>query len=127
MKRRDPFEPLDEEERDLVESMEKGEWQEAADAERFRKQAEAYADATIRKDRRMNIRISERDLRNLKRRALEEGIPYQTMVSMVLHKYVSGQLVERLEARAVVRSTAPTGARGRSNKQLEQSRTIKDK
>jgi predicted DNA binding CopG/RHH family protein len=43
----------------------------------------------------MNIRISERDLRNLKKRALEEGIPYQTMVSMILHKYLSGRYAER--------------------------------
>ena len=55
-----------------------------------------YADATIKKDKRMNIRISERDLKNLKIKALEEGLPYQTLVSMVLHKYVSGRLVEKI-------------------------------
>ena len=42
----------------------------------------------------MNIRISERDLRSLKIRALEEGIPYQTLVSMIIHKYLSGKLKE---------------------------------
>jgi predicted DNA binding CopG/RHH family protein len=43
----------------------------------------------------MNIRISERDLKNLKKKALEEGIPYQTMVSMVLHKYLAGRYSEQ--------------------------------
>jgi predicted DNA binding CopG/RHH family protein len=126
MKRRDPFEPLDEQERDLIESIEKDEWQEAVQADRLRKQAEAYADATIRKDRRMNIRISERDLRNLKRRALEEGIPYQTMVSMVLHKYISGQFLDRSVSGTIATTTRSTG-RGRSNKQLEQSRARRAK
>jgi len=61
---------------------------------RIKKQALEYAEATVKKNKRMNIRISERDLRNLKRKALEEGIPYQTMVSMVLHKYLTGRLSE---------------------------------
>ncbi len=54
-----------------------------------------YAKATFRKDRRINIRISTKDLEALQKRALEEGIPYQTLVSSVLHKYVSGRLGER--------------------------------
>lgn len=123
MKRRDPFEPLDEMERDLVDSMKGDEWREAAGADQLCKQAEAYAHATIRKDRRMNIRISERDLRNLKRRALEEGIPYQTMVSMVLHKYVSGQFLDRSTPEAVAATTTRSIRTGRSNKQVERSRT----
>ena len=50
------------------------------------------AEETFKKDKRINIRISSRDLRSLQRRALEEGIPYQTLVSSILHKYVSGAL-----------------------------------
>ncbi|MBE3065150.1 MAG: antitoxin [Acidobacteria bacterium] len=86
---------VDEEERDLIQSIEKDEWTEVPDVERFKAQARRYAEATIRKNRRMNIRISERDLRNLKKRALEDGIPYQTMVSMILHKYLSGRFSEQ--------------------------------
>ena len=127
MRRRDPFEPLDEQERDLVDSIERDEWQEAAHADQLRKKAEAYADATIRKDRRMNIRISERDLRNLKRRALEEGIPYQTMVSMVLHKYISGQFLDRSASETVATTATRNTGTGRSNKQLEQSRARRSK
>jgi predicted DNA binding CopG/RHH family protein len=103
MRRNRATDAVDAEERELVESVEGGEWREAADAKRLVQQASQYAEATIRKDKRMNIRISERDLRNLKLRALEEGIPYQTMVSMVLHKYVSGQYVERTPATGVIR------------------------
>ncbi len=86
--------PLDEEERELIESVEKGEWQSIPEKEKnkFIKEAKAYAEASMKKNKRMNIRISERDLRRLKIKALEENIPYQTLVSMVLHKYLSGKL-----------------------------------
>jgi predicted DNA binding CopG/RHH family protein len=50
------------------------------------------ASSTFKKDKRINIRISSRDLEALQRRAIQEGIPYQTLVSSVLHKYVSGSL-----------------------------------
>jgi predicted DNA binding CopG/RHH family protein len=97
MKRTDDrmYQPIDEEERDLLRSTENGEWIEVRDIEKQKREAREYGEATIRKDKRMNIRISERDLRNLKKRALEEGIPYQTMVSMILHKYLSGRYAER--------------------------------
>ena len=49
-----------------------------------------YARATIKKDKRVNIRISERDLKELQRIALREGLPYQTLISSILHKYVTG-------------------------------------
>ena len=87
--------PLDEEERELIRSIENNEWVESKDAIKQKKLAKEYAEATIRKDKRMNIRISERDLRNLKKKALEEGIPYQTMVSMILHKYIAGRYSEQ--------------------------------
>jgi predicted DNA binding CopG/RHH family protein len=50
------FQALDEEERDLIQSIENDEWSEVPDVERFKEQAQRYAEATIRKDRRMNIR-----------------------------------------------------------------------
>lgn len=98
--------PLDAEERALAQSIEKDEWVPVPNLEEIKRQAREYAEATIRKDKRMNIRISERDLRRLKQTALEEGIPYQTLVSMVLHKYLTGRLSEREaeEARIAQRS-----------------------
>ena len=53
------------------------------------------AAATFKKDQRLNIRISTRDLRNLQARALEEGVPYQTFAASLLHKFVSGHLVNQ--------------------------------
>ncbi len=88
------FHYLDDEERDVMESLERGEWETAEDASTVKDEAVRYAKATLKKDKRMNVRITERDLRNLKIRAAEEGIPYQTLVTMVLHKYVTGQLTE---------------------------------
>ena len=54
-----------------------------------------YAANTLKKDKRINIRMTERDLESIQRKALEEGIPYQTLISSLLHKYVSGRLVEK--------------------------------
>jgi predicted DNA binding CopG/RHH family protein len=90
------FIPIDEDEKDLMKSIEKDEWKEVKNEEKYKKQAIEYAEATMKKDKRMNIRISERDLKNLKIKALEEGLPYQTLVSMVLHKYVSGKFRDKI-------------------------------
>jgi predicted DNA binding CopG/RHH family protein len=54
----------------------------------------AAAEATFKKDQRLNIRISSRELRSLQARALEEGVPYQTFAASLLHKFVSGYLVD---------------------------------
>ncbi len=56
----------------------------------------AAARATAIKDRRVNIRLSSGDLSDIQARALEEGMPYQTLIASVLHKYVSGRLAEPL-------------------------------
>ena len=77
-----------------MESIEKGEFESVADKEAAINDVVQRAVSTLRKDKRMNIRISERDLKNLKIRALEAGIPYQTLVFMVLHKYLTGKLKE---------------------------------
>ena len=92
---KDPqFEYIDDDEREIIASLEADEWISVADADIYKAEATEIARSTMRKDRRMNVRISERDMRNLKIRAAEEGIPYQTLVTIVLHKYVTGQLTE---------------------------------
>jgi len=73
-------------------SVERGEWRSAEGRKRDRKRYAGYAKATFRKDRRLNIRISSKDLEAIQKRALEEGLPYQTLISSVLHKYASGRL-----------------------------------
>lgn len=54
----------------------------------------AAARATAIKDKRVNIRLSSVDLLDIQARALEEGMPYQTLIASVLHKYVTGRLAE---------------------------------
>ena len=88
------FDYIDDDEREIIDSLEADEWISVAGAESYKAEATEIARSTMRKNRRMNVRISERDMRNLKIRAAEEGIPYQTLVTMVLHKYVTGQLTE---------------------------------
>jgi predicted DNA binding CopG/RHH family protein len=53
-----------------------------------------YAKATFRKDRRLDIRLSSKDLEAIQKRALAEGLPYQTLIASLLHKYASGRLKE---------------------------------
>ena len=96
MKKNKVFEAIDDKEKDLIETIEKDEWKEVEELEIYKSRAQEYAESTMRKDKRMNIRISERDLRNLKIKAMEEGIPYQTLVSMIIHKYLSGKLEEKV-------------------------------
>ena len=86
---------LDSEEQEILEAFEKGELKRAKNATQEMEQHKAVAEATFKKDARINIRLSSRDLRSLQVRALQEGIPYQTLVSSILHKYVDGQLVDK--------------------------------
>ena len=86
---------LDEEEKDLLSSFEKGEWKKTGNMDEEIKHHVEYAKATHRKDKRINIRISEKDLELIKRKALGEGIPYQTLISGLIHKYTSGRLVDK--------------------------------
>jgi predicted DNA binding CopG/RHH family protein len=86
---------LDQQERELLESYEKDEWESVGDVATEAARFTEYAKATIRKNARVNIRISSKDLEEIQKRALEEGIPYQTLIASVLHKYVTGRLVDR--------------------------------
>jgi len=81
-------------ERELLKSVESGEWRSVAKIDSELKRYREYARATFKKDRRVNIRISSQDLDALQKRALREGIPYQTLISSILHKYVSGRMRE---------------------------------
>jgi predicted DNA binding CopG/RHH family protein len=86
---------LDAEEKEILESYEAGEWQSVKDAKAEAQRYQEYARSTFKKEKRVNIRISSKNLEALQKKAIEEGIPYQTLISSVLHKYVSGRLVER--------------------------------
>ena len=82
---------LSKEEKALLEAVEAGKF-ESVLTEARKKELEAIAGDTFKKDKRINIRISNRDLTAIQSRASEEGIPYQTFVSSIIHKYISGSL-----------------------------------
>lgn len=84
----------DSEERELLESIEKGEWRSTGLKARERARYERAAAGTLRKDRRVNLRLSSRDLDAIKKRALLEGLPYQTLIASVIHRYAAGTLKE---------------------------------
>ena len=87
----------DHDERELLRAYAKGELESVATkAERAR--LKAAARATGIKDRRVNIRLSSGDLSDIQVKALEEGVPYQTLIASVLHKYVTGHLAEKAGA-----------------------------
>ncbi len=82
---------LTKEEQDLVASVEAGEWKSVRNLLGEKRRYAMIARHTLRKDKRINIRISQRDLEGLQVKAVREGIPYQTLISSVLHKYVAGR------------------------------------
>jgi len=84
---------LNKEEKEILNSVEKGEWKSIKDKEIPRYQK--IAAFTFKKDKNINLRISKKDLDGLRERALEEGMPYQTLVSSILHKFVNGRLAEK--------------------------------
>ena len=84
------------EEKDLLDSIEKDEWRSSKNKKTLMKELKETATNTMLKDQRMNIRIGKRDLDGIKVKALEEGIPYQTLVASIIHKYVSGKLKEEV-------------------------------
>lgn len=85
---------FDQEERDLLEAFESGKLKRAPNAESTQQRHQQYAEAMFKKDARINIRLSSKDLRGLQKKALAEGIPYQTLIASILHKYVEGRLHE---------------------------------
>ena len=85
---------IDHEDSELLQAFEQGELKSIASKSELAK-FKAAARATGIKDRRVNIRLSSGDLSDIQVKALEEGIPYQTLIASVLHKYVTGRLTER--------------------------------
>jgi len=82
---------FDDEERDLVESVERGEWTSVKNLGQEIEKHRQYARNTLRKDKRVNIRISSRDLEAFQAKAMEDGIPYQTRMASVLRRFVAGR------------------------------------
>jgi predicted DNA binding CopG/RHH family protein len=85
---------LDKEESEILEAFESGKVKRAKDSSGIQKRHQKYAEAMFKKDARINIRLPSKDLRGLQKKALAEGIPYQTLVASILHKYIEGRLHE---------------------------------
>lgn len=82
---------IDEYERELAKSLESDEW--VSDLSRNEKeQYEKYARNSLTKQKRINIRMTERDLKKIQAKAIEEGLPYQSLISMLIHKYNEGKV-----------------------------------
>lgn len=80
---------LDIEEQEILDSFNRGEW--VSKGENLDKYKEA-AKQTFQKTHNVNINLSEKDFRSIQMKAIEEGMSYQTLLSSVIHKYLTGQL-----------------------------------
>jgi len=87
--------PIDREEKDLMASIEKDEWKPVKDFDVEKEKAVKAARNTLKKDRRINLRLTNKDYHQIQIKAIEEGIPYQTLISSLVHKYVNGTLVSK--------------------------------
>ena len=86
---------LEKEEKDLLEAFERGRMKSVPNVKKEISRYREYAKAHFQKNKRVNIRISESDLALLQKKAVLDGLPYQTLMSSVLHKFISGRLVEK--------------------------------
>ena len=82
---------FDKDEVELAKSLETEEW--ISDlTKKEKKQYEEYARNSLTKQKRINIRMTERDLKKIQAKAIEEGVPYQSLISMLIHKYNEGKV-----------------------------------
>jgi predicted DNA binding CopG/RHH family protein len=89
------FKPIDQEEIDLMESIERDDWKPVKNFEKEKEKAIAAARNTLKKDKRINLRLTQKDYHQIQIKAIEEGIPYQTLISSIVHKYLNGSLTPR--------------------------------
>ena len=85
---------LDSEEQEILDAFEQGQFESVADAAAQIQEAQEIARNTFNKSHRINLRLTERDYRLAHVRAIEEGMPYQTLLASVIHKYLTGRLVD---------------------------------
>jgi predicted DNA binding CopG/RHH family protein len=85
---------LDAEEQEILDAFEKGKLKSVKNLDKKLDEAKLTARNTFNKNKRINLRLTERDFRLAHVKGLEEGIPYQTLLSSIIHKYLTGRLVE---------------------------------
>lgn len=87
--------PIDDEEKELMESIENDEWTLVKNMAPEKEKAAIAARNTLKKDKRINLRLSQKDYHQIQIKAIEEGIPYQTFISSIIHKYLNGSLTPK--------------------------------
>ncbi len=92
---KEAFEPIDEEEEDLMESIEREEWQPVKNVLQEKEKIVSAARNTLKKDKRINLRLIQKDYHQIQIKAIEEGIPYKTLISSIVHRYINGSLTPR--------------------------------
>ena len=86
---------LDKEEQEVLESIESGKWKPVKNSAQLMQTYAAYAKNTLKKDQRVSIRISRQDFLGIQAKAIDEGLPYQTLITSIIHKYINGKLASR--------------------------------
>jgi predicted DNA binding CopG/RHH family protein len=86
------FKPIDQDEKNLMDTIERGDWKPVDDLDREKEKAISAARNTLKKDKRINLRLTQKDYHQIQIKAIEEGIPYQTLISSIVHKYLNGSL-----------------------------------
>jgi predicted DNA binding CopG/RHH family protein len=86
---------LNKEEKEILKAYEEGHFKSVPHVKKEIKRYQRYAQVAFQKNKRINIRISERDLMHIQKKAMKEGLPYQTLISSVLHKYINDDFIEK--------------------------------
>ncbi len=86
---------LDKEEQEILSAYDKGAMKLSSPSKNDKEKIKSIAEKTFRKDRRVTIRLYDHDLKGIQKKALKKGMPYQTLISGMIHQYVEGDLVER--------------------------------
>ena len=85
---------LDKEEKDILTAYDKGTLKFSTPSKKEKEDIKSMAKNTFRKDRRITIRLYDHDLKGIQKKAMKKGIPYQTLISGMIHQYIEGDLVE---------------------------------
>jgi len=90
--KKDIFEPIDKDEEELINAIDRDEFVEIPNQENKIKKYTSYFKKAFKKDKRITIRVDHHDLKEIQDKAIESGIPYQTLISAVLHKFARGKM-----------------------------------
>ncbi|MBU1043394.1 MAG: antitoxin [Candidatus Omnitrophica bacterium] len=86
---------FDKYEQDIIDSYENNELRSVKNVKHEIKKHRKYAQNTLKKDKRVNIRMSSKDLEGIQLKAIEEGLPYQTLLASIIHKFLNGKMIEK--------------------------------